>query len=139
MEESADAVARMQDAVPSSYIATVQPTQATTGVDEPLPTMHYNYTMFVNAALPDDLVYDLTSVLAENSEQMAARSRSSGSSTPSSCGGTSGCPTIRARSGTTRRTASSRPSSAAERPPLLNRAHGLPGSHGPYGDGRGQW
>ena len=70
MDESADALARMQEAVPSSYIATVQPTQATTGVDEPLPTMHYNYTMFVNADLPDDLVYDLTSVLAENSEQM---------------------------------------------------------------------
>jgi uncharacterized protein len=71
MDESAQAVARMQEAVPSSYIAVVQPTQATTGVDEPLPTMHYNYTMFVNADLPDDLVYDLTSVLAENSEQMA--------------------------------------------------------------------
>ena len=71
MDESAEAVARMQEAVPSSYIAIVQPTQATTGVDEPLPTMHYNYTMFVNADLPDDLVHDLTSVLAENSEQMA--------------------------------------------------------------------
>jgi uncharacterized protein len=72
MGESEEAMARMRDAVPSSYIATVQPTQATTGVEEPLPTMHYNYTMFVNAELPDDLVYDLTRVLAEKSEQMAA-------------------------------------------------------------------
>ena len=71
MDESAAALARMQDAVPSSYIATVQPTAATTGVDEALPTMHYNYTMFVSAALPDDLVYDLTGVLAEQSAQMA--------------------------------------------------------------------
>jgi hypothetical protein len=72
MSESEEAVARMQDAVPSSYIATVRPTQATTGVEEPLPTMHYNYTMFVNAGLPDELAYDLTRVLAEKSEQMAA-------------------------------------------------------------------
>ena len=72
MSESEEALARMQDAVPSSYIATVRPTQATTGVEEPLPTMHYNYTMFVNAGLPDELAYDLTRVLAEKSEQMAA-------------------------------------------------------------------
>ena len=72
MDEGADALARMQEAVPSSYIATVQPTQATTGVEEPLPTMHYNYVMFVNADLPDDLVYDLTRILAEKSEDMAA-------------------------------------------------------------------
>jgi uncharacterized protein len=71
MDESAEALARMQEAVPSSYIATVQPTQATTGVEAPLPTMHYNYTMFVNADLPDDLVHDLTGVLAERSGQMA--------------------------------------------------------------------
>jgi TRAP transporter TAXI family solute receptor len=71
MDEGAEALARMQDAVPSSYIATVQPTQATTGVEAPLPTMHYNYTMFVNGDLPDDLVYDLTGVLAEQSGQMA--------------------------------------------------------------------
>jgi uncharacterized protein len=72
MDESADALARMQEAVPSSYVATVQPTQATTGVEAPLPTMHYNYVMFVNADLPDDLVYDLTRILAEKSEDMAA-------------------------------------------------------------------
>jgi len=30
----------MQEVVRSSYIATVQPTAATTGVEEPLPTMH---------------------------------------------------------------------------------------------------
>jgi len=71
MSESEEALARMQDAVPSSYIATVQPTQATTGVEAPLPTMHYNYTMFVNGDLPEDLVYDLTGVLAEQSGQMA--------------------------------------------------------------------
>jgi len=71
MNEGAEALARMQDAVPSSYIATVQPTQATTGVEAPLPTMHYNYTMFVRADLPEDLVYDLTVVLAEKSAQMA--------------------------------------------------------------------
>jgi uncharacterized protein len=72
LNEGDEAQARMQEAVPSSYIATVQPTAATTGVDAPLPTMHYNYTMFVNAALPDELVHDLTAVLAEQSEQMAA-------------------------------------------------------------------
>jgi uncharacterized protein len=72
MNEDDQARARMQETVPSSYIATVQPTAATTGVDAPLPTMHYNYTMFVNAALPDELVHDLTAVLAEQSEQMAA-------------------------------------------------------------------
>ena len=72
MNEGADALARMQEAVPSSYIATVQPTQATTGVEQPLPTMHYNYVMFVNADLPDDLVYELTRILAEKSEDMAA-------------------------------------------------------------------
>lgn len=71
MSESDEAVARMQEAVPSSYIATVRPTAATTGVDEPLPTMHYNYTMFVNADLADELVYDLTGILAERSGQMA--------------------------------------------------------------------
>jgi uncharacterized protein len=72
MNEGEDALARMQEAVPSSWIATVQPTQATTGVEAPLPTMHYNYVMFVNADLPDDLVYDLTRILAEKSEDMAA-------------------------------------------------------------------
>lgn len=72
MNEGDDALARMQEAVPSSYIATVQPTQATTGVEAPLPTMHYNYVMFVNADLPDDLVYDLTRILAQKSEDMAA-------------------------------------------------------------------
>jgi uncharacterized protein len=71
MNAGDEALARMQAAVPSSYIATVQPTAATTGVEAPLPTMHYNYTMFVNAGLPDDLVSELTAVLAERSEQMA--------------------------------------------------------------------
>jgi TRAP transporter TAXI family solute receptor len=71
MNEDDEAAARMQEAVPSSYVAIVEPTAATTGVNAPLPTMHYNYTMFVNAGLPDDLVYDLTAVLAEKSEDMA--------------------------------------------------------------------
>jgi TRAP transporter TAXI family solute receptor len=71
MNEGDEALSRMQEAVPSSYIATVEPTATTTGVDAPLATMHYNYTMFVNAALPDELVHDLTGVLAEKSRQMA--------------------------------------------------------------------
>lgn len=71
MREEDDAVRRMQEFVPSSYIATVEPTAATAGVEEPLPTMHYNYVMFVSADLPDELVYDLTRVLAEKADQMA--------------------------------------------------------------------
>ena len=81
----------MQEVVPSSYVATVQPTAATTGVEEPLPTMHYNDTMFVNADLPDDLVYDLTSVLAEQSGQMAESVPLFRQLDPSGCGAISGC------------------------------------------------
>lgn len=72
MNEDQEAVARMRESVPSSYIDTVQPTAATTGVEEPLPTMHYDYTMFVNADLSEDLVYDLTRVLATKAGDMSA-------------------------------------------------------------------
>jgi TRAP-type uncharacterized transport system substrate-binding protein len=82
----------MQEVVPSSYVATVQPTAATTASRRRCRRCITDDTMFVSADLPDDLVYDLTSVRAEQSGQMAESVRCSGSSTRSSCGAISGVP-----------------------------------------------
>lgn len=63
MSDDASAVAAMKEIVPSAYIDTVQPSPNLAGVDGPVKTMHYNYVMFVNADLPEDLVYRLVDTL----------------------------------------------------------------------------
>jgi TRAP transporter TAXI family solute receptor len=67
-----DRVEAMTRIVPTSYLDTVQPAPNLPGVAEPLKTMHYDYVMFANAGLPKERVEQLTQVLVEQRDAMAA-------------------------------------------------------------------
>ena len=71
MDDSPAALAAMQKAVPTSYLGTVTPSPAMTGVLEPIKTMFYDYVLFANASVPKERIYQLTKAMAEQKQGLA--------------------------------------------------------------------
>lgn len=56
----------------SAFIAEVSPVPNIAGLKAPIHTMHYDYTLFANAALPADRVKTITAAIAEQKDALAA-------------------------------------------------------------------
>jgi len=70
LEDSPEALARMQAIIPEAYIATVEPAPGLTGVDEPIPAMAYDYMLLAGAHVPDETVAEVVRILSENREAL---------------------------------------------------------------------
>jgi TRAP transporter TAXI family solute receptor len=70
LRTDAAAVSAMQKVLPLTYIEVVQPAPNLPGVREPLPTMHYDYTIFANADVPPDKVRAVARAFYENRDAM---------------------------------------------------------------------
>jgi TRAP transporter TAXI family solute receptor len=69
--ETPEAIAAMKKIVPTSFPDTVTPAPNRPGIVGPTTMMFYDYVMFVSDKLPNDRVYKLTQVLAEQRDAMA--------------------------------------------------------------------
>jgi TRAP transporter TAXI family solute receptor len=72
LSDAPAAVKRMDAVIPTSYVSPVAPAPSRAGILSPTKLLTFDYVMFVNAKTPDDVVYKLTSVLAEHSKELAA-------------------------------------------------------------------
>ena len=61
----------MQKFVPGSYVNTVDPAPDTVGLTKPTPLMAFDYMLVAGAHVPDDVVYRITKILAENAAEVA--------------------------------------------------------------------
>jgi uncharacterized protein len=66
-----EAQAALKKHFQTSYLARVEPAPNRPGVKAPLYTMHYDYTMFVNAKVPAEKVKQIVAVVAERISSMA--------------------------------------------------------------------
>ena len=70
--ETPEAIAAMQKVVSTSFPDKVNPAPNLPGITGPTTMMFYDYVMFVSDKVPNDRVYKLTQVLAEQRDSMAA-------------------------------------------------------------------
>jgi hypothetical protein len=66
LDDSPEAVARMQKVLPESYIITVQPSGALAGIVGPTRTMAYDYVLLAGKHVKDDMVAQVVETLASN-------------------------------------------------------------------------
>jgi len=66
MDDSPEAVARMQKVLPEAYIITVQPSAALAGIVGPTKTMAYDYVMIVGKHVKNAMVAQVVETLAAN-------------------------------------------------------------------------
>jgi TRAP transporter TAXI family solute receptor len=59
---------------PPAYIQVVHPAPGLAGIAEPTPIMAYDAVMLTHAAVPDDVVYNMTKTLHENATEVAKSS-----------------------------------------------------------------
>jgi TRAP-type uncharacterized transport system substrate-binding protein len=62
----------MKKVFPTGYMGTIQPAPNLAGVKEPMPVMHYDYTVFANADVPADKIKRLTQLIAEHQSELAS-------------------------------------------------------------------
>lgn len=74
LDNSADAVARMQKFAPGAEIKTVKPSKALTGVNGPTNLIHFDYMLFAGKGVSDDLVYRVTKSMYDNDKELAGSS-----------------------------------------------------------------
>ena len=72
LDDSPEAVARMQEVVPVAEMAVVKPRPGFLGVEGPINVMKYDYMLFSSVALADDDAYKLAKTLHENKGELAA-------------------------------------------------------------------
>jgi len=74
MDKSPAAVARMQKYMPNSWIGTVQPSKALTGIVGPTNLAFFDYMLFAGKDVSDDVVYRVTKAMAEHVDELRATS-----------------------------------------------------------------
>jgi uncharacterized protein len=70
--DSTEANAALGKVFKSSYIGKAEPAASIAGLKGPIHTMHYDYTLFVNADVPAERVKAITAVVAEQQAALAA-------------------------------------------------------------------
>lgn len=66
LDDSPEAVARMQKVLPEAYVVTVSPSPQFAGINEPTKTMAYDYVLLAGKHVRNELVAQVVEVLAEN-------------------------------------------------------------------------
>ncbi|MFL6796006.1 MAG: TAXI family TRAP transporter solute-binding subunit [Xanthobacteraceae bacterium] len=72
IEESAAAVARMQEVLPGSYLMEVNPSAAFEGISKPTKLVAFDMVLSTNTKVPESVVYEVTRALHENKAALAA-------------------------------------------------------------------
>ena len=70
LTDSPEALARMQQHVPRSYLRLVEPDPKLTGVTAPSRLMGYDYTLFTGKDVAEDLVYEVTRLMYESIQEL---------------------------------------------------------------------
>lgn len=75
IDTSDAAVARMKEIVPPSYAQETPVTTGFTGIDSDVSLMAYDYLLYAGAHVPDDDVFELARIIAENKDALASSFR----------------------------------------------------------------
>ena len=70
LDDSEEAVERMQEMVPGSYISVIEPAEGRVGVEQPINVMTQDFVLFAHDEVPDEVVYEVVSAIYENIEEM---------------------------------------------------------------------
>lgn len=65
-------VQAVNEVVPQVYIADVEPGPALAGIDEPTPSMAYDYMLLAGTHVADDVVREVTETVAQSKEELAS-------------------------------------------------------------------
>src|SRR5690606_31911411 len=71
IDDSPEAVARLQEVVPVAYPALVEPAQGRAGIKEPTMLYAYDYLVLTGADTSEEVVYNLVKAMHENPEALA--------------------------------------------------------------------
>lgn len=82
IERTPEAEAATKKHAPASYIRTESPGEGKVGIAGPTPTLAYDYLFVAGAHVNEEVVYQLTKLLAERSELLTQTSRMYGGFTP---------------------------------------------------------
>ena len=72
IDDSPAAMAALRRHMPTAYVRIVEPGPGMTGIVEPTKVMAYDFFMFANADVPDEVIYSLTKAVYENKAELAA-------------------------------------------------------------------
>lgn len=75
IDDSPEAVKRMQSVLPGSYVITVNPSPNLDGIDKPTKLIAFDLVMNASAKVKDDVVYRVTKAIHESKPQMMATFR----------------------------------------------------------------
>jgi len=71
MEVDPDAIARMRDVLPGSYLLELQPTSYFPEITTPMPIMAFDMALVTHRDVPDDVVYKVTKTLHTKARELA--------------------------------------------------------------------
>lgn len=72
IDDTPEAVKRMQTVLPGSYIMEVNPSPAFEGISKPTKVVAFDMVLSTNMAVPEDVVYEVTKALHQNKAALAA-------------------------------------------------------------------
>jgi hypothetical protein len=72
IDPSPEAMARLRKLIPVAYATKLEPRKGLVGILEPTMVYAYDYLVLANSKVPDAAVYNLTKVLHENKDGLAA-------------------------------------------------------------------
>lgn len=70
MDTSPEAVARVEKVYPKSYLDKVEPSKELVGVRSPVYTLHYDFLLWTNKKLSDEIVYNVAKAMYENQKEL---------------------------------------------------------------------
>jgi len=72
LDDSPEAIARLQEINPTAYIDVVQPAPGLEGVFEPTKTTHMDLIFYTHDRVSDDIIYKVVKAIYENKEDLVA-------------------------------------------------------------------
>lgn len=72
IDTSPEAVKRMQEVLPGSYVVPVEPGPALDGITKPTNLIAFDMVLFTSAKVSDDIIYRTTKALYENKKDLVA-------------------------------------------------------------------
>ncbi len=72
IDDSPEAVKRMQAVLPGAYLVDVVPSPANEGVSQPMKVLTFDMVLGVHVSVPDEIVYEVTKALHQHKAELAA-------------------------------------------------------------------
>jgi uncharacterized protein len=70
LDTSPEAIKRMEDVMPGSYVITVNPAPNLDGITEPTHLVAFDMVLYTSASVPEDVIYRTTKALYENKKEL---------------------------------------------------------------------